>query len=105
MNSVTHIRVILPYALQTLAHCEARVDLELQAGEPVTQLSIIRALEQRYPALSGAIFEHGSNQRRPLLRFFAGQEDLSFLAPDAPLPDGVVSGRDEFIIVGAIAGG
>lgn len=97
------IKVILPHALQALANCDAKVMLEV--GAPVTQQSIVRALERRYPALCGAIFEHGSNCRRPLLRFFAGQEDLSFLAADAPLPEGVAAGRDEFVIVGAIAGG
>lgn len=97
------IKVILPYALQALANCDAKVILEVEA--PLTQQSVVRALEQRFPALCGAIFEHGGNRRRPLLRFFAGKEDLSFLEPDAPLPEGVTAGRDEFVIVGAIAGG
>ncbi len=97
------VRVILPFQLQTLARCPAEVPLELTP--PVTQRRLLRALEARYPELSGAIVDHATGKRRPLLRFFAGKQDLSHHDPDAPLPEGVATGRDEFIILGAIAGG
>lgn len=97
------VRVILPSGLQTLAHCGASVDLEVSA--PVTQRTVLQALEARYPMLRGAIVDHATGERRPLLRFFAGRQDLSHQDPDAPLSADVASGRDEFIIVGAIAGG
>jgi len=97
------IRLILPPHLRTLAHAGAEVSLELQG--PVTQRSVLDALEARYPMLRGAIREHGTQQRRAFLRFFACEEDLSHESPDAPLPEAVATGKEPFIVIGAIAGG
>ena len=97
------IRVILPYHLRTLAQVGAEVQLDVPA--PVTQRSLLDALEARYPTLRGTIRDHGSNKRRAMLRFFACEEDLSNESPDAPLPEAVTSGKEPFWIVGAIAGG
>ena len=97
------IRVILPHHLRTLAHVGAEVELEVVS--PVTQRAVLDALEARYPMLRGAIREHGTLKRRPFLRFFACEEDLSHDAPDAPLPDAIASGEEPFIVIGAIAGG
>ena len=97
------IRVILPPHLRTLARIDTEVKLEV--SDPVTQRSILDALETRYPMLRGTIRDHVTQQRRPFLRFFACQEDLSHEAPDTPLPDMVASGVEPFIILGAIAGG
>jgi len=97
------IRVILPYHLRTLASVHG--DVELEVLGPVTQRSLLDALEARYPMLRGAIRDHVTQQRRPFLRFFACEEDLSHEPPDAPLPDAVASGKEPFIVIGAIAGG
>ncbi len=97
------IRVILPFHLRTLAHAGSEIALEVP--QPVTQRSVLDALEERYPMLRGAIRDHGTLQRRAFLRFFACEEDLSHEPPDAPLPEAVVSGKEPFIIIGAIAGG
>jgi sulfur-carrier protein len=97
------IRVEIPSHLRTLAHVEGEVQLEV-AG-PATQRSVIDALEAKYPMLRGTIRDHVTQQRRPYLRFFACQEDLSFESPDAPLPEAVASGKEPFLIVGAVAGG
>lgn len=97
------IRVILPFHLRTLAHVGSEVALEVQ--EPVTQRTVLDALEARYPMLRGTIRDHTTLQRRPFLRFFACEEDLSHEPPDAPLPDEVRSGKEPFIVIGAIAGG
>jgi hypothetical protein len=97
------IRVILPQHLRTLAQAGREVSLEV-AGT-VTQRSILDALEARYPMLRGTIRDHGTQQRRPLVRFFACEEDVSHESPDAPLPAKVASGAEAFFIVGAIAGG
>jgi sulfur-carrier protein len=97
------IRVVLPFHLQTLAQVDSEVLLEV-AG-PVTQRAVLDALEARYPMLRGTIREHVTLKRRPLLRFFACEEDLSHDSPDAPLPAAVASGTRPFLIVGAIAGG
>lgn len=97
------IRVILPPQLQTLSHTGAEVQLEVDG--PVTQRSLLDALEARYPALQGTLRDHLSRQRRPLVRFFACQEDLSHQPPDAPLPHAVASGAEPLLIVLAIAGG
>src|SRR5579863_8186846 len=97
------IRVILPQHLRTLAHTNPEVSLEVEP--PVTQRSVLDALEARYPMLRGAIRDHGTLQRRPFLRFFACEEDLTHESPDAPLPEAVVSGKEPFIVLGAIAGG
>jgi molybdopterin synthase sulfur carrier subunit len=97
------IRVILPPHLRTLAHVgsEVTVNLEGQA----TLRSVLDALEARYPMLRGTIRDHDTLQRRPFLRFFACEEDLSHEPPDAPLPDAVASGKEPLVVLGAIAGG
>jgi molybdopterin synthase sulfur carrier subunit len=97
------IRVVIPPHLRTLAHVGGDVELEVPA--PVTQRSVLDALEARYPMLRGAIRDHVTLQRRPFLRFFACEQDLTHDPPDAPLPDAVVSGKEPFIVLGAIAGG
>jgi sulfur-carrier protein len=97
------IRVILPQHLRTLAHVSGEVKLEVEGR--ATQRSVLDALEARYPMLRGTIRDHVTQQRRPMLRFFACEEDLSFEAPDAPLPDAVAWGAEAFWVVGAIAGG
>jgi hypothetical protein len=97
------IRVILPQHLQVLAGAPREVQVDV-AG-PATQRSVLDALEATYPALRGTVREHGSTKRRPLVRFFACEEDLSHDPPDAPLPDAVATGREPFFIIGAIAGG
>jgi hypothetical protein len=94
---------MLPQHLQTLASCGREVQLEIVG--PVTQRSILDALEAKYPTLRGTIREHGSLKRRPLVRFFACEEDLSHEPPEAPVPDVVASGKEPFFIIGAIAGG
>jgi hypothetical protein len=97
------VRVILPPHLRTLANVGAEVSLDV-AG-PVTQRAILDALEARYPMLRGTIRDYATGKRRPMLRFFACEEDLSHEPPDAPLPDAIASGEEAFWIVGAIAGG
>ncbi|MBZ5539818.1 MAG: MoaD/ThiS family protein [Acidobacteriia bacterium] len=97
------IRVVLPPHLRALARVRGEVELEV-AG-PATQRSVLDALEARYPMLRGTIREHITQQRRPFLRFFACEEDLSHELPDAPLPEAVASGAEPLLIVGAIAGG
>jgi len=97
------IRVELPQHLRTLAQISGEVRLEVAA--PVTQRSVLDALEARYPMLQGTIRDHVTQLRRPFLRFFACQEDLSHAPPDAPLPDAVASGTEPLLIIGAIAGG
>jgi hypothetical protein len=97
------IRVVLPPHLRTLARLNG--DVELQVEGPVTQRSVLDALEARYPMLRGTIRDHTTGQRRPFLRFFACEEDLSHEPPDAPLPEAVASGEEPFWIIGAIAGG
>jgi molybdopterin synthase sulfur carrier subunit len=97
------IRVVLPPHLRTLAGVRGDVELEVQA--PVTQRTVLDALEERYPMLRGTIRDHVTLQRRAFLRFFACQEDLSHESPDAPLPEAVASGKEPYLIVGAIAGG
>ena len=97
------IRVALPYHLRNLAQVGAEVTLEVEA--PITQRSVLDALEARYPMLRGTIREHETLKRRAFLRFFACQEDFSHESPDAPLPEAVASGKEPFIVIGAIAGG
>jgi molybdopterin synthase sulfur carrier subunit len=97
------IRVILPPHLRTLAHVGSEVTLEVEG--PVTQRSVLDALEARYPMLRGTIRDHVTQQRRPFLRFFGCEEDLSHEPPDAPLPEAVASGKEPFVVLGAIAGG
>jgi hypothetical protein len=97
------IRVELPYHLRTLAHVGTEVQLEVEG--PITQRSVLDALETRYPMLRGAIREHITLQRRQFLRFFACEQDLSHESPDALLPEAVAAGKEPFIVIGAIAGG
>ena len=97
------IRVVLPAALRILAKAEAEVQLEIEG--PVTQRSVLDALEARYPTLCGTIRDQVTKQRRPFVRFFACQEDLSHESPDAPLPEPVATGKEPFLLIGAIAGG
>jgi sulfur-carrier protein len=97
------IRVVLPHHLRTMAQIGAEVQLEV-VGK-ATQKSVLDALEARYPMLCGTIRDHTTKQRRPYLRFFACEQDLSHEPPDAPLPEAVSSGEEPFLIIGAIAGG
>ena len=97
------ICVMLPQHLQTLAQAPREVQLDVPS--PVTQRSILDALEARYPALRGTIREHVTLARRSLVRFFVCEEDISHDSPDEPLPDAVVTGAEPFFIIGAIAGG
>jgi hypothetical protein len=97
------IRVLLPPHLRTLARVEDEVRLEVTA--PVTQRSVLDALEASYPMLRGTIREHDTQRRRAFMRYFACQRDLSHQSPDDPLPDAVSAGAEPFLVVGAIAGG
>jgi len=97
------IRVVLPTHLRRLAQVDGEV--QLQVDGPVTQGSVLDALEARYPVLRGTIRDHGTLRRRPFVRFFACEEDLSHEPADAPLPDEVATGREPFVVVGAMAGG
>jgi molybdopterin synthase sulfur carrier subunit len=97
------IRVQLPHHLRTLAQVGNEVELDVEG--PATQRSILDALEARYPMLRGTIRDQVTLQRRPFLRFFACEEDLSHASPDAPLPDLVASGKEPYIVIGAISGG
>src|SRR5690606_4673752 len=97
------IRVVLPQHLRTLAGVDGEVLLAVDA--PVTQASILDALEARYPMLRGTVRDHATKKRRPLVRFFACREDVTHEPPDARLPDAVATGDEPFMIVGAIAGG
>ena len=97
------IRVVLPYHLRVLAQTNGEVQLAVKG--PVTQRSVLDALEARYPMLRGTVRDQVTQQRRPMLRFFACQDDLSHEPPDAPLPEAVASGAEPFWVVGAVAGG
>ena len=97
------IRVVLPFHLRTLARVNDEVEVEVAGA--VTQRSVIDALERAYPMLRGTIRDHTTQERRPFLRFFACETDLSHESPDAPLPAAVVSGTEAFLVIGAIAGG
>jgi sulfur-carrier protein len=97
------IKVTVPFHLQRLAQIDPQVEVEL-AG-PATQRAVIEALEKQYPALRGAIIDFHNGKRRPLLRFFACQQDISHEGLDSPLPAAVIEGKEEFMIVGAISGG
>ena len=97
------ILVVLPPHLRTLARVTGDVELEV-AGQPTVR-SVLDALEARYPMLCGTIRDQATKERRPFLRFFACEGDLSHESPDAPLPDAVASGKEPFFIIGAIAGG
>jgi hypothetical protein len=97
------IRVILPPHLRTLARVDGETELEVKI--PLTQRSVLDALEAQYPMLRGTVRDHVTKLRRPMVRFFACGEDLSHESPDAPLPDAIAKGSEPFVIIGAIAGG
>jgi len=97
------IRVVLPTHLRTLAKVDGEVTLEIEGQ--ATQRSVLDALEACYPMLRGTIRDQVTQQRRPFIRFFACEQDLSHELPDAPLPDAVATGAEPFLVVGAIAGG
>jgi sulfur-carrier protein len=97
------IRVVLPSNLRRLARIDGEVQLEVHGV--VTQRSVLDALEARYPVLCGTIRDHVTQQRRPFIRFFACEQDLSHEPPDAPLPEAVARGTEPFLVIGAIAGG
>jgi sulfur-carrier protein len=97
------IRIVLPHHLRTLARVGSEVELDLNGQ--ITQRTILDALEAGYPMLRGTIREHDTEKRRPLVRFFAGGEDVSHDSPDTPLPDAIAKGAEPFFIMGAIAGG
>jgi hypothetical protein len=103
MNSVAKIRVVLPAHLRKLARIDSEVSVEV--GGIVTQRSVLDALEAAYPMLRGTIRDHVTQKRRPFVRFFACEEDLSNDLPDVPLPEAVASGREPFLVIGAMAGG
>lgn len=97
------IRVMLPAHLRTLAQLKGEAQLQIEG--PVTQRTVLDALEARYPMLRGTIRDHVTKERRAFVRFFACEEDLSHESPDAALPDAVAQGQEPFMVVGAIAGG
>lgn len=102
-NPSAGVRVELPQHLRTLAH--TGIEVQLAVPVPITINTVLDALEARYPMLRGTIRDHSTRQRRPFLRFFACQQDLSHDSPDAPLPAAIASGAEPLIILGAIAGG
>lgn len=97
------IRIVLPFHLRKLAQVDGEVQLQVEG--PVTQRSVLDALEANYPVLRGTIRDHATKKRRAFVRFFACERDLSHESPDTPLPDAVVSGNESFIVLGAMAGG
>ena len=99
----SQVRIVLPYHLKNLAKTTTEVTVEVAA--PVTSRSILDALESRYPVLCGTIRDHVTHQRRPLLRYFACEQDFSHEPPDTLLPSAVASGVEPFLIIGAVAGG
>jgi sulfur-carrier protein len=102
-KTMAAIRVVLPFHLRTLAKISGEVQLDVEP--PVTQRSVLDALEARYPGLRGTIRDHGTQKRRAFLRFFACEQDLSNESPDAPLPEAVASGAEPYLVIGALAGG
>src|SRR5262249_20928658 len=102
-SNAAMIRVVLPFHLRALARVDGVVELHVEG--PVTQGSVLDALEAHYPGLRGTIRDHVTQRRRPLLRFFACEQGLSHEPPDAPLPDAVATGVEPFMVVGAIVGG
>ena len=97
------IRVVIPHHLRQLARTGKEVQLAVEG--PLTQRSVLDALEAQYPMLRGTIRDHSTHERRAFIRFFACEQDLSHQPPDDPLPDAVVSGAEPFLIIGAMAGG
>src|SRR5438874_439 len=97
------VKIVVPYHLRALAHIDGDVTLDVAA--PVTTRTILDALEARYPMLRGTIRDHGTGKRRPLLRYFACEEDVSLDPPDTPLPEAIASGAEPFFVVGSVAGG
>ena len=97
------IRVVLPAHLRILARVDGEVALEIEGA--ITQGSVLDALEARYPPLRGTLRDYATRQRRPFVRFFACEQDLSHESPETPLPEAVVEGREPFLVIGAIAGG
>jgi molybdopterin synthase sulfur carrier subunit len=97
------IRVVLPQHLRTLAHVGEEVEVQVEG--PATQRAVLDALEARYPVLRGTIRAHTTHRRRPFVRFFACEQDLSHEPPDSPLPDPVARGAEPLLVVGAMAGG
>jgi molybdopterin synthase sulfur carrier subunit len=97
------VRVVLPPHLRALAQLHGEAEIEVEGL--VTQRAVLDALEARYPMLRGTVREHGTHRRRPMVRFFACEEDLSHESPEVPLPDAVATGAEPFLIVGAMAGG
>jgi len=97
------IRVVLPVHLRTLAKVDDEVKLEV--ARPVTQRTVLDALEASYPVLRGTVRDQATQRRRPLVRFFCCSEDFSHELPDAPLPDAIANGTEPFFIIGAMAGG
>jgi sulfur-carrier protein len=102
-EAVRRVRVVLPYHLRNLARVGSEIEVEIKG--PVTVRAIVDAVEVRYPMLVGTIRDHATQQRRPFLRFFACEEDLSHESIDAELPEAVAAGKEPLLIVGAIAGG
>lgn len=102
-NATANVRVVIPSMLRLLARVEGEVRLEV--ATPVTAGAILDALEARHPQLRGAIRDHDSGRRRPLIRYYACREDLSHDPPDAPLPEAIARGEEPFLVVGSIAGG
>lgn len=103
MTALATIRVVLPQHLQTLSGVDSEIRLDIDG--PVTQNSILTALEACYPMLCGTLRDHVTHKRRPRIRFFANREDVTHESPDAPLPGVIASGAEPFLIIGAIAGG
>src|SRR5271167_1087471 len=101
--SADNIRVVLPFHLRTLAQVGGEVQVEVEG--PVTQRSVLDALEARYPILCGTMRDHVTLKRRPFIRFFACEEDLSLESPDSALPEAIVNGTEPFLVIGAMAGG
>ena len=99
------IRVVLPQHLRTLANLGTEREVQVEVTGPVTQRTVLDAVEAKYPMLRGTMRDHDTQKRRPLVRFFACEEDWSHEPPDAPLPEPVASGKEPFFIIGAIAGG
>jgi len=98
------IRIILPPHLRTLANVDREIKLPVPPG-PLTQRSLLDVLESQYPMLRGTIRDHVTKLRRPMIRFFVAQQDLSLDSPDAPLPEAVCAGTEQFLVIGAMAGG